>query len=224
MAKVLVVDDDEKLSDTIQEVLTRGGLIVDQALCAEDAEPMLAGFTYDLLILDWMMPGMHGIDFLAKIRAKGLKTPVLMLTGMDTVDNKIAGLDNGADDYLTKPFDRKELLARVRAMLRRPQLVESTVLNLAGVTLDTKTLKVTWQGSEIKLTKQEYQLLELLMRHKNEVFSHDALVERAWSSMSESSADTVRVHMSRLRKKFEGGVADCPLQTVHGKGYVFVAD
>ncbi len=221
MSKILVVDDDEKLADSIEEILTRSGYIVDQANCVEDAEPMLAGFTYDLLVLDWVMPGMHGIDFVAKLRAVGFKSPVLMLTGMNSVDNKIAGLENGADDFLTKPFDGKELVARVRAMLRRPAIQETTELNLSNVHLDTRTQRVMWHGTELKLTKQEYQLLELLMRHKNEVFSHEALVARAWSSMSESSADTVRVHVSRLRKKFEGAATECPLKTLHGKGYVF---
>ena len=221
MAKILIVDDDEQIANSVQEFLERAGFIVDQANCVEDAEPMIAGFDYDLLVLDWVMPGKHGIQFLAQLRAGGFKNPVLMLTGLDTVDHKVSGLENGADDFLTKPFEGRELVARVRAMLRRPELSESDLLVLSNVSLDKRTQRVQWHGNDVKLTNQEYQLLELLMRNKNEVFSHDALVSRAWSSMSESSADTVRVHVSRLRKKFEGAPTECPLKTLHGKGYVF---
>lgn len=224
MSKILVVDDDAEVTSTIEEVLTGSGFIVDVAATANDAQAMLAGFVYDLIILDWLMPEMQGIDFLAMLRARHLTTPVLMVTGMNQVENKVRGFETGADDYLTKPFNRQELLARVRAILRRPQAMTDTELRLSGVSLDTRTLRVTWLGKEIKLTKQEYQLLELLMRHKNEVFTHDALVQRAWSSLSEASPDTVRTHMARLRKKFEDGPMPCPLRTVHGQGYVFVSE
>lgn len=219
-----MVDDDEKLAETVQEMLTRVGYIVDQANCVEDAEPMLDGFVYDLIILDWVMPGMHGIDFLGKLRAGGLTTPVLMLTGQSGMDHKLTGLDQGADDYLTKPFDLRELLARVRALMRRPAAVESKELKAANVAIEPLSQRVTFHEVEVKLTKQEYQLLELLMRNKNEVFSQEALCERAWSSMSESSPDAVRVHIFRIRKKFENAskLTECPVRTLHGKGYIFV--
>jgi DNA-binding response OmpR family regulator len=201
--------------------LTRAGFVVDLAESAEEGGELLKGFVYELIILDWTLPGAQGIDFLRSLRAGGKPIKVLMLTGNNTIDHKAAGLDSGADDYLTKPFDLRELAARVRALLRRPQVLESTELAAANVVLDTRSQRVLWHGVELKVTNQEYQLLELLMRNKNEVFSHDALVERAWSSFSESSAETVRVHMSRLRKKFEGGATPCPVKTVHGKGYIF---
>lgn len=168
------------------------------------------------------MPGKTGIDYLQEIRDRQICIPVLMVTGMNTTDQKVKGLDTGADDYLTKPFEKKELIARVNALLRRPKLVEHKELKVSGVVLDTRTGRTTWHGREIKLTKQEYLVLEFLMRNKNEAFSQEALVARAWSSLSESSPDTVRVHMHRLRKKFEDGPAPCPLQTVHGQGYKFV--
>lgn len=224
MSKILVVDDDFELLDTVKELLSRNGYVVDTASCVSDAEPMLGATEYDLIIVDWVMPGVHGIDFVDALRKKRIHTPVLMLTGQDSIQHKTSGLDAGADDYLIKPFDRRELVSRVRALLRRPRTVEADELTLSGVSINTHTLRVSWYGTEVKLTKQEYQLLELLMRNKNHVFSHDALVERAWSAMSESSRDTVRVHMSRLRKKFEDGAGPCPLKTVHGQGYVFVAD
>jgi DNA-binding response OmpR family regulator len=226
VSKILLVDDDDNIILSVEEILTRNGYIVDIANRVEDADAMLAGFTFDLIILDWMLPGITGIDFLAKIRARGITTPVIMLTGMGESENKIRGLETGADDYLTKPFNREELLSRVRAVLRRPAMIsQGSELQVSGVLLDTKSLKVTWHNKELQLTRQEYQLLELLMRNKNEVFSHDALVERAWSSFSESSPDTVRTHMSRLRRKFEE-ISDqpCPIRTVYGKGYMFVSE
>ena len=226
VSKILAVDDDEKLLESVQEFLSRSGYIVDPAFSAEEAEEMLRGFDYDLLVLDWQMPGMSGLELLAKLRTQGFKAPVLMLTGQNLVENKLEGLDAGADDYLTKPFDGRELVARVRALLRRPEIVSSKELKLSNVCLDQTTQHVTWHGIALNLTKQEYQLLELLMRHKNEIFSHEALVERAWSSLSEASSDTVRVHMSRLRKKFESAstASECPIRTLHGKGYVFAAE
>lgn len=224
MSKILLVDDDERIAEVVIEVLGKSGYIVDHAASAEEAEDLLKGFSYDLLILDWVMPGMHGIELLARLRARQINSPVLMLTGIDATDNKVAGLDTGADDYLTKPFDRKEFLSRVKALLRRPKKIETSELSVSNVTIDPIKHKVTWHGKEIKVTPQEFQLLELLMRHKNEVFSHEALAERAWSSFSESSTDTVRVHMYRLRKKFVGGSTECPLRTVHSRGYVFADD
>lgn len=221
MTKILVVDDDLELADNTRQSLKDEGYIIDVANSVAEAQPMVYGFAYDLLILDWMMPNITGIEFLEEIRRKGIHTPVLMLTGMDTYDNKATGLDSGADDYITKPFNRKELLARVRALLRRPAKVESLALSISNITLDTRSLKVTRGDEEIKLTKQEYLLLEFLMRNAEEVFSQEALVERAWSSLSESSPDTVRVHMSRLRKKLSADLDSCPIRTIHGQGYFF---
>lgn len=222
MSKILIVDDDFDLASSIKVALEHEGFITDMAPDIEDAVEMLQGFDYDLIILDWMMPGGTGIDLLKNMRSKGVDTRVLMLTAMDDLQHMVQGLDSGADDYLTKPFSRSELIARTRALLRRPKQMMSTELVLAGVSLDTRSGKVTWNGSEVKLTKQEYQLLELLMRNKNQVLSADALIERAWSSMSEASPETVRVHMHRLRKKFEDGASKCPVETVHGRGYIFV--
>lgn len=224
MSKVLIIDDDHELLNTVQMALKHEGFVADVADCLEEADSMLAGFEYDLLILDWNLPDGEGIDYLGRLRKKGMHVPIIMLTGQRDVENKIAGLDGGADDYLTKPFNRAELVSRMRALLRRPKAIETNIITGGGITLDTRSLKVSWHGKELKLTKQEYQLLELLMRNKGEVFSHNALVERAWSTMSESSPDTVRVHMSRLRKKFEDGPAPCPVRTVHGHGYMFDAD
>ncbi len=220
MSKVLVVDDDISLSQSVQETLTAFGYVVDVANSVDEAETMLFASIYELIILDWVMPEVHGIDYLARLRGRGVQTPVIMLTGMNTIDHKSAGLDTGADDYLTKPFNTKELLARVRALLRRPPVMKSSLLAVSNVSIDTKTLQVKCLENEVKLTRQEFLLLEFLMRHPNQVFNSEALVERAWSTLSESSPDTVRVHLSRLRKKLESaGVS--PIKTHHGQGYLF---
>lgn len=222
MSKVLIIDDDMELSETIQQSLVNEGHIADVASSADEAEAILHGFAYDIIILDWMMPGKAGIELLKQWRQRGVDTPVLMLTGMNSPDHKEAGLDTGADDYLTKPFFRKELLARVRALLRRPRKIESLdLIQLGNISLNRKSLEVTCNNQQVKLTRQEFILLEFLMRNKNEVFSAEALAERAWSSMSDSSPDTVRTHMSRLRKKLGPDLESCPIQTVYAQGYVF---
>lgn len=223
MSKILLIDDDYVLTESIQDALQDDNFIADVANSPADALAMLDGFVYDLIIMDWVMPDMHGIELLAMLRKKGLTTPVIMLTGMSLVDNKVQGLETGADDYLTKPFAMKELISRVRALLRRPKTLVSSELSRSGVVIDVKSSRVSWHGKELKLTKQEFQLLEFLMRHHDEVFSHDALVERAWSSWSEASPDAVRMHMSRLRKKFDNNSDACPIRTVHGKGYMFAS-
>jgi DNA-binding response OmpR family regulator len=224
VTKILLVDDDRELADVTRQSLKEEGFIADVAHCVAEAQPMLFGFAYDLIILDWQMPDITGIEFLNDIRKRGIQTPVLMLTGMDSFDNKAEGLDTGADDYLTKPFNRKELLARVRALLRRPAKIEFAALRAGNLVVDTASTAVTIDGEPIKLTRQEYLLLEFLMRNKNQVFNQEALVERAWSSLSESSPDTVRVHMSRLRKKLSDDLESCPIRTVHGQGYIIRDD
>ncbi|MBY0548424.1 MAG: response regulator transcription factor [Candidatus Obscuribacterales bacterium] len=224
MSKILIVDDDKSLLASVDEVLAGHGYLVDKAEDPRLADEMLKASPYDLLILDWNLPQMTGIEFLKRIRTAGIQSPVLMLTGMDHIDNKETGLNSGADDYLTKPFNSRELVARVRALLRRPSVVVDTSdLEMNGVYLSTKTLQVKFHGNDLKLTKQEFHLLEFLMRNKDQVFNSEMLVERAWSTMAESSPDTVRVHLSRLRKKMEATGHPCPFRTVFGQGYAFMS-
>lgn len=225
MSKILLVDDDFGLSESIKDILTSNGFIVDAADSAEDAEAILFSATYSLIILDWMMPGMTGIEFLKLIRSKGIQSPVLMLTGRSTIDDKEAGFETGADDYLVKPFHGRELLARVKALVRRPAKIDPAEIRLDELVLDTRARslhRAGVDGAEIALTKQEYTLLEFLMRHPNEVFSADALIERAWSSFTECSSDTVRVHIAHLRKKLSIGEAESPIKTLHRQGYAFM--
>jgi DNA-binding response OmpR family regulator len=224
MSRILVIDDDAWLTQSLGESLSAAGYVVDKALSAKEADSLLANSTYELIILDWEMPEVSGIDFLVAIRRRGIETAVLMLTGRDSIDDKTSGLDEGADDYLTKPFNTKEFLSRVRALLRRPHKVESSELVVNDFVLDQLSRRVFRNSVEIKLTKQEFLLLEFLMRHKDQVFNSEALVDRAWSSMSESSPDTVRAHMANLRRKLEIDGAECPIRTLHKQGYMFVSD
>lgn len=225
MSKILVVDDDYAVADCVEETLNLPGMIVDVAGSAEEAEGFLHVSPYDLIILDWNLPKVSGVGFLEKIRASGSHTPVLMLTGRGSVEEKTLGLERGADDYLVKPFDSRELLARVRALLRRPARIESNnQICIDNIVLDCRTRAVLNAGVPVELTRQEFVLLEFLMKNKDEVFSADVLMDRAWSSLSESSPAVIRVHITHLRKKLRAsGDDDCPIKNVHGQGYVFIS-
>jgi DNA-binding response OmpR family regulator len=223
MAKILLVDDDVHLAESIEETLSGHGFIVDMAANVQEAEGLLAVSQYDLIVVDWMMPHKTGIEFVGELRSKGWHAPILMLTGRDSVEDKATGLEQGADDYLVKPFNSKELVARVRALMRRPARYEEPQIQINEFVLDTGNRSLYRNGKQIALTKQEYALLEFLMRNKDQVFSSEALVERAWSSFSEASPDTVRVHITRLRKKLESEGDESPIKTLHRQGYAFVS-
>jgi two-component system, OmpR family, manganese sensing response regulator len=223
MAKILLVDDDVNLADSIEETLSAQGFIVDMASSVKEAESLLSVSQYDLIVVDWMMPEKTGIEFIGELRGRGWHSPILMLTGRAAIDDKATGLDQGADDCLVKPFNSKELVARVRALMRRPARYDEPQIQINEFVLDTGSRTLYRSGQQIALTKQEYALLEFLMRNKDQVFSSEALVERAWSSFSEASPDTVRVHITRLRKKLETGSEDSPIKTLHRQGYGFMS-
>ncbi len=220
MSKILIVDDDTKVTESLKEGLHALDYVVDISNSATDAEDKLAVSSYDCLIVDWQMPHKSGVELVADLRKKGLPTPILMLTGKTSTEDKSTGLDIGADDYLTKPYAFRELVSRVRALLRRPKSFQLEELSCGDLSVNVASRRVTRAGKELNLTRQEFLLLEFLMRNRNQVFSSEALVERAWSSMSESSPDTVRAHMANLRKKLRVIDGDCPIKTVHGQGYI----
>lgn len=224
MAKVLVIDDDPMITESLSEGLVPAGYIVDVAHNAADAENILAGSHYDCLIVDWQMPGKSGAQLVEDLRRRGTTCAILMLTGKASLDDKVKGLDVGADDYLTKPFALREVLSRLRALLRRPPQLQEDELRGAGIVINRTSRQVSCQGEQVSLTRQEYLLLEYLMTNRNRICSVDLLVNAAWSSMSESSSDTVRVHMANLRKKIKRGQDECPIRTVHGQGYVFTEE
>lgn len=219
MAKILLVEDNEDLANSVRTFLLFEHHSVEHINNGQTASEHLRAFQYDLILLDWNLPGKTGIEIVKRFRELGGNTPVLMLTGHDTVDEKEQGLDSGADDYLTKPFQMKELGARVRALLRRPAAVSNTNLLEAGnIVIDTQKYRVTLSGEPINLVPREFQLLEFFMRHPNQVFSSEALLARVWPSDSEASTEALRTALKRLRKKVdpEGNL----IRTVHGVGYI----
>ncbi|HEY9712601.1 MAG TPA: response regulator transcription factor, partial [Chroococcales cyanobacterium] len=176
-------------------------------------------YEYDLVVLDWQLPGLEGVDILKEFRSGGGITPVIMLTGKNSISDKETGFDSGADDYLTKPFHMKELSARVRALLRRPSTFVGNVLKAGQLELDPGNFKATKNGAEIKLQPKEFSLLEFFMRHPNQVFNTDTLLNRVWASESDATSDALTTTIKRLRKKIDAEGERSFLTTVHGVGY-----
>lgn len=219
MAKILIVEDDEHLRSDIVDVLEFEKHTVEGVGDGKEADDRLKFYQYDLIILDWELPNLPGIEICRRYRATGGASPVLMLTGKDGISDKEMGLDSGADDYLTKPFHIKELTARVRALLRRPVTMTGTVLRIKNFSLDTNTKVLCRDSNEIQLSPKEYALMDFLMRHPDEVFSQEALLERVWSSESDASVFSVYTAVKTLRKKITADGEKCILATVHGLGY-----
>jgi DNA-binding response OmpR family regulator len=221
VAKILVIEDDEICRDLIQDMLQAENHTVDTLVDTSSAEGYLRTYQYDLLIVDWNLPGVTGIEFTRKYRAGGGNLPLLMLTGNRETTDKAQGLDSGADDYLTKPFEGLELKARVRALLRRQGTVINDVLRNGSLVLDRTTRVVRLADKEIRLQVRELALLDFFMRHPDEVFSIDALAGRVWSSDSEVYPESVRKCIERLRKKVDLNSEDPLIETVHRSGYRF---
>jgi DNA-binding response OmpR family regulator len=219
MAKILIVEDEPDLSEPVRAYLTHEHHLVEVVGDGLEAMERLRFYKYDVIILDWMLPGMQGVDVCKNFRTNGGTTPILMLTSRKQTQDKIAGLDAGADDYITKPFDVQEISARVRALLRRPQVVNSNVLRARNLVLETSTFKVTRDEQDIQLLPKEFALLEFFMRHPNQVFSAEALLDRVWSSESEASPETIRTYIKRLRQKIDTETQPSIISTVHGVGY-----
>ena len=220
MAKILLVEDDTGLCRMVKDWLTLEHHNLETANDGKDGLEKLRFYKYDLVILDWTLPEMTGIEVLKEMRKQGLSTPVIMLTGRNTVPDKEVGFDAGADDYLTKPFHMKELSARLRALLRRPATMVDEVLEFGDLKVDRGTYKVTKGGEEVKLLPQEFALLEFFMRHPNRVFSSDEILDKVWSNEKDTANDTVRVHVNKLRKKIDREGYPSLIRTVHGAGYI----
>lgn len=219
MAKILVAEDDVQLNKSIVLLLEQDKHEVDSAVRGDQALELLLHYSYDIAVLDWEMPGEAGIDICKQFRSKGGTAPILFLTGRSDPKSKISGLDSGADDYLVKPFDKGEFLARVRALLRRmPQKIVS-VLKVGAIAYHPDSKTVYFNEKPVDVSKKEIGLLEFFLRHPNQVFSIEAIVERVWSSNSEISPETVRPYIKRLRDKLTDEKGDCQLVTVHGSGY-----
>lgn len=219
MPKILVVEDNLELQDNIREWLLLEQHIVD--CCSDGAEAIayLDSYEYDVVVLDWTLPRMSGIEICKQYRGRGGATPILMLTGRRTIDDKESGLDAGADDYLTKPFEMRELSARIRALLRRAVAAPAQQLKIRDIVLDKQAKRVTKSGKELKLMPKDFAILEVLMTYPDKVFSAEALVERIWSSDADVTGDVVRKHINRIRGQVDSPDTPSLIRTVHGAGY-----
>lgn len=219
MAKILIVEDDLGLSKMIRDWLVFEKHQVEEVADGTEALERLRFYEYDLVILDWMLPGTSGVQILREFRNSRGSTPVLMLTGKDAVVDKETGLDAGADDYLTKPFHMKELSARTRALLRRPRDIVTDAIKIGDLVLDRGKHKILKNNVEVKLLPKEFALVDFFMRHPNQVFSVDALLNRVWESESDATADAVTTCIKRIRKKLDSEGKPSIIRTVHGVGY-----
>lgn len=217
--RVLVVEDEERIAAFIRAGLTEAGYAVDVASDGDEALDWTAIVEYDLIVLDVMLPGRDGIEVAKTLRNRRVSTPILMLTARDTIDDRIRGLDSGADDYLIKPFAFGELLARLRALSRREPVVSSSVLQVADLTLDTTTRQASRQGDPIELTTKEFSLLAYLMRHPNQVLTRTMIAEHVWNYDFDSVTNVIDVHIRYLRRKIDEPYETKLIQTVRGAGY-----
>jgi len=221
MAKILLLEDEPDFSVLVTALLASEHHTVESLAKGEEAVELLKTSEFDCLILDWNLPGISGLDVCKTFRERGGKTPILMLTARAHVDEKSAGLDAGADDYLTKPFELKELSARVRALLRRPTQFSGRNLKVGQLEMDVNNYRVTRGEEVIQLLPKEFALLEFFMRHTNQVFSPETLIDRVWLAGEEASPETIRTYIKRLRKKLDLEGRPSLLSTVHGVGYKF---
>jgi len=222
MAKILVVEDDTDLSVMIVDYLRLHKHTVDAVHDGEAAKSYITTSSFDLILLDWQLPGCSGLSICHDFRRAGGNTPILFLTGRDALVDKEAGLDSGADDYLTKPFHLGELGARVRALLRRVPVMQYKELRARDIVLDISTHRVMKKDSELKLYPKEFALLEFFLRHPNQIFDAEALMNKVWTTESESSVHTVRQCLLRLRQRIENDFERPYIETIRGVGYRFV--
>lgn len=214
--KILVVEDEMKIAASLQKGLRAEGYVVDAAYDGDQAEAMLGEGAYDLVLLDWMIPGTFDGPALVQLwRGRGEQAPILMLTARGTIGDRVEGLDAGADDYLAKPFSFDELLARVRALLRRPKAHTGTTLTVGDVTLDNVAKTVARGDKLVHLTAKEFQLVEYLMSHKGEVLSKDQLLDHVWADETRVQHNTVETFVANVRKK----IGEDAIETVRGHGY-----
>jgi DNA-binding response OmpR family regulator len=218
---VLVAEDDAPLRDVLARGLIAAGYTVDVAARGDEALDMLLGNDYAAAVVDWRMPAMDGIDVVAALRSRSLSTPVLMLTARDTPADRIRGLDAGCDDYLVKPFDFQEMLARLRALMRRPSATLGVRLRAGALSIDPATRRASVNGSTLALTPTEYAIVELLVRRSPSVVSRDAIANHAWTdALDPIASNSIDVHVTRLRAKLVG--AGVRLEPIRSVGYRLV--
>ena len=221
--RILLVEDEKNVAGFIKKGLTEEFYTVDASVNGEDGFLMATTTEYDLIILDIMLPDINGIELCRRIKNHNIKTPVLMLTAIDSIESKVKGLDSGADDYLTKPFAFEEFLARVRALLRRPTLM-SALLKVSDLTLDPVRHEAKRGGQIIQLTWKEFALLEYLMRNKGRVLSRTKIFDHIWGDDLDTSSNVVDVYISYLRDKIDKNYSPKLIHTVRNVGYVLRED
>lgn len=218
--RILVVEDQKDLNEIIVRKLTNEHYSVDTCFDGDDALDFIRCAEYDGIIMDIMLPGTTGIGVLKEMRSAGKKAPVLLLTALGTVEDRVAGLDAGADDYLVKPFDFDELMARIRAIIRRGGDRADNVMTLGDLIIDPESRTVTRAGSEISLTAKEFDILEYLMQNKGKVLSRDKLSNHIWNYDYDGGSNVIDVYMYHLRKKIDAGFDEKRIVTVKGAGYM----
>jgi DNA-binding response OmpR family regulator len=217
--RLLIVDDDQKAARVLAKGLREERFVVDIAHTGAVGDEMATVNTYDVIVLDWILPDKDGITVVRDLRARGVSTPILMLTARDALEDRVTGLNTGADDYLTKPFGFAELLARLHALLRRSNVTRQTVLRVADLMLDPVSHRVSRGGKRIILTRKEYDILAVLMRQAGEVVSRTDLIEKVWET-ERDSLNVLEVHVSHLRKKIDIAGAEPLIHTIRGSGYL----
>jgi two-component system copper resistance phosphate regulon response regulator CusR len=218
--RVLVIEDDEEIADFVVRGLREEGFIVDRAADGDSGWHALRHGRWDVIVLDWWLPGPDGLTLLRRFRRSGAESPVLFLTARDAVSDKVRGLDHGADDYLCKPFDYEEFLARVRALARRPAKSTGTVLSHSGVRVDLATHRADRDGHQLELTAKEQALLVFFLRHPDEVLTRTRIYEHVWDERYDGISNTLEYHVMEVRRKLE---AHGPrlIHTLRGRGYLF---
>lgn len=218
--RLLVVEDEVQLADVLTEILKRNKYAVDTVYDGIDGLDCALSGVYDCIILDIMLPGMNGIEILRNIRSEKLSTPVLLLTARSEVEDKINGLDCGADDYLTKPFVTGELLARIRALTRRKgDLVDENNLSFKSLVINKNSSSMSYSGSDVKLSLKEFQIMELLIANPKHILPKERIIEKIWGYESDVEYNNIEVYISFLRKKLSAIGADVQIKTARGIGY-----
>lgn len=221
--RILIVEDEPRLNELLQNAMKKAGYAVDGCENGTDVADFLRCATYDAVVLDVMLPGKDGLEILREMRSRGNRTPVLLLTALDGVDDRVRGLDAGADDYLVKPFSLEELQARLRALLRRGSGGTTNVISVADLTVDTEARRVQRGGRQIPLTSKEFAVLECLARNAGKVLTRDRIGSAIWSYDYEGGSNVVDVYIRTLRKKLDEGFAVKLIHTVRGSGYMLEA-
>lgn len=217
--RILIVEDEHRIANTIKKGLEQERYVVDVEYDGMKGYDLASTEEYDCIILDRMLPGMEGLEICRELRKKGIHTPVLILTAKGQIEDKVKGLDTGADDYLTKPFSFEELIARVRALTRRPQKISEDILKVGELILEPKNFTVKRQGKDIQLSSKEFSLLEYMMRHANTILTKERISTHVWNYEADILPNTIEVYIKNLRNKVDVPFDSQMIHTIRGFGY-----